>query len=285
MFARLRAYYVMTKPRAMFVVLVTAAAGYLFAVEEAVELTVLFHLLVGAGLAGGGSIVLNQVMERDHDRKMERTQGRPMPTGQVTPLEGVVYGVLLSVVGTLWLWAGVNAITAILGALCVLSYVLLYTPLKRKTTLNTAVGAVPGAIPPMMGWTAATGEVGTGAWLLFLILFVWQFPHFLAIAWIYKDDYARAGYRMLSGVDPDGSMSGRQAVINSAVLLPLTMLPASFGLVGWVYTIWAVAVGMALLGLSLVFAYARNRDSARYLLRGSIIHISLLMILLVLGKV
>lgn len=284
MIERLHGYLVMTKPRAMLVVLVTAAAGYLVAAPGAVDWTLLTNLLIGAGLSGGGSIVLNQYLEREHDKKMERTRLRPLPTGLVSPREALIYGVLLSVVGTAWLAVGVNALTAVLGGLCVLSYVLLYTPLKRVTTLNTAVGAVPGAIPPMMGWAAETGDLSAPAWILFAILFVWQFPHFLSIAWIYRRDYAGAGYAMLTGRDPDGRMTSRQILLNAFCLLAVSLAPVMANFAGTVYLAGAFILGLGLIALSVVFAVRRTTDAARLLLRGTILHISILMLLMVVDK-
>lgn len=284
MIDRLHGYLVMTKPRAMLVVLVTAAAGYLVAAPGPVDWLLLTNLLIGAGLSGGGSIVLNQYLEREHDGKMRRTRARPLPSGLVSPREALVYGVLLSVVGTAWLALGVNALTSVLGGLCVLSYVLLYTPLKRVTTLNTAVGAVPGAIPPMMGWAAETGDLSGPAWILFAILFVWQFPHFLSIAWIHREDYSRAGYAMLSGRDPDGRMTSRQILLNAACLLAVSLAPVAADLAGGLYLWGALILGAGLLALCAAFAARRTTAAATILLRGTIVHISLLMILLVVDK-
>jgi len=281
---KLAGYWSMTKPRAMLVVLVTAAAGYFVAMGAGADPWVLLHLVCGVGLAGGGSIVLNQVLEREHDRRMERTKDRPLPTGLISPRAGLAYGVCLSIAGTVWLALGTNVLTASLGALCVLSYVLAYTPLKRVTTLNTAVGAVPGAIPPMMGFTAATGTVGVEAWTLFLILFIWQFPHFLAIGWLYRDDYRRAGYAMLPVLDRDGRMTGRQVVLHAACLIVVSLLPALLGFAGMAYAAVAVVTGTGLLGLGCVFLRLRTRQAAWMLLKGSVVHISLLMGFLVMDR-
>ena len=278
-------YLVMTKPRAMFVVLVTTAAGYFLAETGAVDLVTLINLLIGAGLSGGGSIVLNQFLERHHDGLMDRTQHRPLPSGRVAPLAALVYGILLSIIGTVWLAFGVNMLTAILGGMCVLSYVLVYTPMKRKTPWNTAVGAVPGAIPPMMGWTAVTGSIDAEAWVLFAILFIWQYPHFLALGWIYRRDYAKAGYRMLSSVDADGERTARQVLINACLLTLITLLPARLGWAGSVYALGAPLLGLGLIGLGVFFYRKRDEVMARLLLRGTIVHITVLMILLVLDRV
>ncbi|MCB9832368.1 MAG: protoheme IX farnesyltransferase [Planctomycetes bacterium] len=285
MLNRLQGYLIMTKPRAMLVVLVTTAAGWFLAAGAAADWSLLVHLLIGTGLSGGGSIVLNQYLERDHDRRMARTARRPLPSGMVAPREALVYGVALSVLGTAWLALGVNAITAVLGGLCVLSYVLLYTPMKRLSPWNTAVGAVPGAIPPMMGWTAVTGTIGVEAWVLFAILFIWQYPHFLAIGWLFKDDYAGAGYRMLSAVDPAGERTARQVLVNAALLVLVSLLPYGLEQAGLVYASGALLLGLGLFGLGILFHRRRDRAVAALLLKGTILHITLLMTLLVVDRV
>ena len=200
-------------------------------------------------------------------------------------IEALVYGVALSVLGTAWLALGVNAITAVLGGLCVLSYVLLYTPMKRLSPWNTAVGAVPGAIPPMMGWTAVTGTIGVEAWVLFAILFIWQYPHFLAIGWLFKDDYAGAGYRMLSAVDPAGERTARQVLVNAALLVLVSLLPYGLEQAGLVYASGALLLGLGLFGLGILFHRRRDRAVAALLLKGTILHITLLMTLLVVDRV
>lgn len=275
----------MTKPRAMFVVMLTALAGLLLGTDGKLDGWLLLHLLVGTALSGGGSIVLNQVIERDHDRRMDRTRSRPMATGFISPLMGWTYGAVLSVIGTAWLWMFVNPVTALLAGLSVASYAFIYTPLKRRTTLNTAVGAIPGAIPPMMGITAVTGVITPEAWVLFAILFVWQFPHFLAIAWLHREDYARAGYRMLPVLDTEGGMTARQIVLNTVCLLFLTLVPVMMRTAGSRYAIGALAIGLAFCALGLLHARLRSMQSARLLLRGSVIHIALLMALLVADRI
>ena len=281
MLSRLYGYFVMTKPRAMLVVLVTAAGGYLLAAARSTEMMRMVHLLIGTALSGAGSIVLNQFLERDHDRLMDRTRRRPLPSGLISPRSALVYGVALSVGGTAWLAVYVNALTAVLAALCVASYVLVYTPMKRWSTLNTVVGAIPGAIPPMMGWTAHSAALDAGAWVLFLILFIWQFPHFLAIGWLYREDYARAGYTMLSGIDHDGLISARQAVLNAACLIVVSLLPVTLRFAGPGYAVGAVLAGLGLLAVSVAFLRSRTNASALALLKGTVVHISILMALLV----
>lgn len=278
---RLNALIAMTKPRAMVAVLISAAAGYLLGADRPWEFRLLTHLLIGTALSGAGSIVLNQVIERRHDAKMRRTRGRALPTGVIRSGFAWVYGLALSIGGTVWLFAFSGTLTAVLAALCVVSYVAVYTPLKRVSTLNAVIGAVPGAIPPMMGWTAATQAISAEAWVLFLILFVWQFPHFLAIGWLYRDDYRRAGYAMLSMDDTDGWITGRQVLLNSACLMVVTLMPFSMGFAGVPYLLGAVALGLALVAVAGVFLWRRTRASARWLLRATVVHIAVLMALLV----
>lgn len=275
----------MTKPRAMFVVLLTALAGYLLASDGSFDVWLVLHLMVGTALSGGGSIALNQVMERDLDGLMVRTRNRPMAMGLFSARTGWLYGLALSAAGTVWLALYVNGLTALLAGLCVASYAFIYTPLKRRTTLNTAVGAVPGAIPPMMGITAVTGEITAEAWVLFSILFVWQFPHFLAIAWLYRDDYARAGYRMLPVLDKGGAMTARQIILNTICLLCLSLVPYVMQTAGIRYAVGALAIGAGFLLLGMLHARLRSIRSAELLLKGSVVHISLLMTLLVADRI
>lgn len=274
----------MTKPRAMLAVLVTAAAGFLLAARGALPAALFAHLLFGVALSGGGSIVLNQFLERDHDRLMARTRRRALPMGIVSPRQALVWGIALSVLGTFWCFAFVNTVTGVLAALSIVSYSFIYTPLKRVTTLNTVVGAVPGAIPPMMGWTAATGELGTEAWVLFLILFVWQFPHFLAIGWLHRGDYGRAGYALLAVRDDDGSRTARQMLLNTAALIAATLLPWRFLIAGSVYATGALIAGFGLAALVAAFAATRSSRAAYWVVKGTIVHIVLVMTLLVVDR-
>ncbi|MEE9391536.1 MAG: heme o synthase [Planctomycetota bacterium] len=282
MLARLSAYLEMTKPRAMIIVWVTAAAGLFVARSgQPMDWALFLHLAIGVLTSGGGSIVLNQVLERRYDERMDRTKNRPLPAGKVEPIRALAFGIALSLLGILWLAVFVNAITAILSGLSIVTYVLLYTPLKRVTTLNTAVGAVPGAIPPMMGWSAEHATLDLEAGLLFAILFVWQFPHFLAIAWLHREDYERAGYSMLPRFDPSGMITGRQMVMNTALLWPLCLLPTYFGFTSIAFAFGATVLCVLLMGLSVVFAARRDDRSARWMLKGSVLHISLLMVAMV----
>jgi protoheme IX farnesyltransferase len=244
----------------------------------------LVHTLLGTAMAAAGASVLNQYVERAHDALMRRTANRPLPAGRVSPLEALLFGVLLSSAGTLYLAATVNSLTAALGAFTIGSYVFLYTPMKRWTTLCTVVGAVPGAIPPVMGWTAATDSLTPEAWALFGILFFWQMPHFLAIAVLYREDYARGGFRMLPVVDEDLVVTGRQTVLYASALIPVTLLPAVLRMAGPVYLLSAFFMGLAFLGFAVNCAVRKRRVDARWLFLVSIMYLPALLGMMMLDK-
>ncbi|MGH7589544.1 MAG: heme o synthase [Gemmatimonadota bacterium] len=277
-------WLVLTKARITALVLVTAAAGYVLGAPR-VELGTLVWLLVGVGLASGGAAALNQVYERDADARMTRTASRPVPAGRISPARGLAVGLLLSAGGVGWLVIGINTLTGFLALLTIVLYIAVYTPLKPRTSLNTLVGAIPGAIPPVIGWTAATGSIGLGGWALFSILFLWQLPHFLAIAWLFRDDYARGGFPMLPVVDPAGGSTGRQAALYALALIPVSLTPTLLGLTGGVYFFGALALGVAFLACGLGMAMDRGRKSARRLLLASVTYLPILLALLVLDRV
>ncbi len=239
--------------------------------------------MAGAWLVAGGASTWNQYLERSSDLRMRRTAGRPLPSGRLAPTEAALFGAVLGVAGTATLALGVNAISAAVAAATFLLYVFVYTPLKPRTTLNTAVGAIPGALPPMIGWAAATGRLGVEAWALFLIVFLWQFPHFLAIAWLYRDDYARGGHRMLPSVDPAGSLTGRQASVYALALVPAALLPTTIGLAGPAYFAGALALGVFYLAQAVRFWSDLSEASARRLLRASFIYLPAILALLLLN--
>lgn len=274
-------YVELTKPRITFMVLVTTVAGFVLAPTvslvaggwASLPLALLFHALVGTALTASSSSVLNQVIERDQDARMRRTAGRPLPSGKLERGRALVFGVALGVVGVLWLAVGTNLLTAVLGAVTLVSYVLIYTPLKRVSSLATVVGAAPGAMPPVMGWAAATGTLGPGAWALFGILFFWQLPHFLAIAWMYRADYERGGFPMLPVIEPDGRSTARQSVIWAAALIPLSLVPTALGLVGSVYAAGALVLGVGYLAASVAFGRRRTGPAARQLLLVSVLYL------------
>lgn len=281
--ARLAAFIALTKPRIAFMVLITVATGFLLGARKSSHPVTFVWTLIGTGLVAAGASVWNQYLERDRDARMRRTGSRPLPTGRVSPTEAVVFGATLAIGGATILVLGANALAASVAALTFLLYVFVYTPLKPITTLNTAIGAIPGALPPVIGWSAATGHVGIEAFSLFLILFLWQFPHFLAIAWIHREDYARGGHRMLPGADPGGSLTGRQAATYALALIPAGLLPSVIGLAGGVYFAGALLLGFFYLASALRFWTDVNDANARKLLRASIIYLPAILGLLLIN--
>lgn len=274
---RLVDFYELTKPRMNFLVLVTTLVGFYMAMDQLPVLR-LINTLVGTALTAASASVLNQWYERKLDANMYRTMDRPLPAGRVRPAEAFAYGLILGIVGVFFLALLVNGITAVLGLMTVLFYLLLYTPLKQHTSLCTIIGAVPGAIPPMMGWTAVHGAISPEALALFAILFVWQMPHFLAIAILYKDDYARGGFKMLPVVD-DAKLSAtsRQIIIYSLALIPVSLLPSQMHLAGMAYAIIAATLGAAFCGMAFTVVRTRAKSDARRLFFASIIYLPLLL--------
>jgi protoheme IX farnesyltransferase len=277
-----RDYLELSKSRIVMMVLITTAAGYFFAAPR-VDWALLLNALIGTALVAAGTNALNQVVEREHDAKMRRTRLRPLPDGRITPRAALLFSISISMIGTLYLGLAVNWLTAALGALTLLTYIFIYTPLKRVSTICTIIGAVPGAIPPLMGWTAATGSLGTGGWIVFAILFFWQLPHFMAISWMYRDDYARGGFAMLAVQDDEGRVTARHAVFYSFALLTVSVLPPLFGLATYVYLVGAIAAGGALTVTSFFFLADRTPRSARRLFMASNIYLIVAMLLLVLA--
>ena len=280
---KLAAFASLTKPRIALMVLVTVAIGYLLGAPGSVAPGRLLLTLVGTGLVAGGASAWNMILERDRDAKMRRTASRPLPSGKLSLPEAVAFATFITIAGVAILFAGVNGLSAGVAATTFVLYVGFYTPLKSVTTLNTAVGAIPGALPPVIGWAAATGRLGIEPWSLFLIMFLWQFPHFLAIAWIYREDYARGGHRMLPSVDPDGSMTGRQAMWHALELLPAGLIPSFIGLGGRWYFAGALALGVYYLYHATRFWLDVNDRTARKLLRASFLYLPLVFLLLLLN--
>jgi len=281
---RLSAYAELTKPRITFLVVLTAVAGFCMGSSAGIDYFRLINMSIGIGLLSSGLSTLNQYMERELDRLMRRTQARPLPTGRLRPAQAAAFGIFLSVFATLYLAVFVNQLSAILGAATFAAYLFVYTPLKVKTTLSTVLGAFPGAMPPLIGWVAATGTVTVEAWILFAILFLWQFPHFLAIAWMYRDDYARAGIKMLPVVEPDGKVTAQQIVSYTLLLLPVSLLPVAIGLAGSIYLVGAVILGAGFLYFSARAALVRTAWQARQLLLASVIYLPMLFGLMVLNR-
>ena len=267
----------LTKPRLNLLVLITTLAGLYLAEPTGVSSVLLLHTLVGSALVAGGAAALNQVFERTTDGLMRRTRGRPLPAGRLGAPEGFVLGATLSLLGLAELAYFTNPTAAAVAAVTLASYVFLYTPLKTRTSLATLIGAVPGALPPVIGWTAATGVISEPALVLFGIVFLWQMPHFLAIAWMYRDDYARAGIPLLPVLEPDGRRTGYQALLYASVLWPVSLLPAVVGLAGLPYSAVATVLGFLYIGLSVRFAQERSHANARKLFLFSILYLAVLL--------
>lgn len=273
----------LSKPRITSLVVVTAAVGYALG-APVFQTGVFLAVLAGTALVAGGASALNQFAERDLDARMLRTRHRPLPAGRLAPGEALTFGLAVSAAGLVLLAAGANALTAVLGLAAFASYVLLYTPLKRVTSLCTVVGAVPGAIPPLMGWAAARGGLDRTAWALFSILFLWQLPHFLALAWMYREDYARGGFPMLAVSDTDGSSTGRQALLYSAALLPVTLAAGLFAGAGPVFLWGGLAAGLTFLAGAALFARRREIAWARRLFLASVLYLPAVLGLMVFDR-
>ena len=272
------------KPRLVVMILITTAAGFYLGAQTVDWLRCL-HTLIGAGLTAAGVLGLNQYLERDVDAQMKRTQERPLPDGRMNPLEALLVGAVLTGGGMLYLTFIVNVLSGFVISLIVVSYLFLYTPLKRKTSLCTLIGAVPGALPPVVGWVAARGSLTGEAWVLFTILFLWQLPHSLAIAYIYREDYAKAGFRLLPVIHPDGASTCRQIVINCVALLGVGLLPALYNIAGSIYFFTALLAGAGFLAVGIYLARARSVKAARYLLYASLFYLPLVFITMALDKI
>lgn len=278
---RIAAFFELTKPRIAFMLVLTSAAGFYLGSSGEFQPILFINSMIGITLLAFGVATLNQYIERDSDRLMERTQRRPLPSGKVTAAEALIFGLLQCAIAEAYLLFLVNGLTAILGLTVIIGYVLMYTPMKSRTSASTAVGAIPGAMPPLMGWTAAANEITVPAIVLFVMLFLWQFPHFLAIAWMYREQYAKAGIKMLPVVEPSGRLTARQMVIFAALLLPVSIAPYFLGTAGVVYLVGAVVLGLWFLYASVRTAIAKTDDSARRLLLVSVIYLPLVFGLLV----
>ena len=281
---KLASYLDLTKPRITMLVTATAAAGYALGSAGGVDYLRFFHTSLGIALLSSGIGALNQYIERDLDRLMRRTETRPLPAGKLQPRHALQFGVALSLVATLYLAVFVNPLSAALGVLTFAAYLFAYTPLKTRTTLSTIIGAFPGAMPPFIGWAAARGQITIEAWVLFAILFLWQFPHFLAIAWMYRDDYARAGIMMLPVVEPDGRITGQQIIAYTALLVPVSLMPTLVHLSGAVYFFGALALGLWFLYYGVRASRNRTTWQARKLLLASVLYLPALFALMVLNR-
>jgi len=276
-------YIALTKPRLNLLVVLTSAAGYYLGALTSINLWQMAQAVVGTALVAGGAAVLNQVYERDTDALMRRTNGRPLPDHRVSAGDATIFGFALALAGIALLAFGANLLAAFLALATLIVYLAIYTPMKRRSSAATLVGAVPGALPPLIGWAAANGALTLGGWTLFTIVFLWQIPHFMAIAWLYRDDYRSAGFPMLPVIEPDGTRTGRQALLFAALLLPVSLAPTFVGLAGWIYFSLALGLSAALLGLSVRFAATRSEQSARQLFFGSITYLPLIWLVMILN--
>src|SRR5947209_17296668 len=281
---RVAAFVELTKPRITFLIVLTSAAGFCLGSKAQVDYAALFNALFAIALLSSGIATLNQFMERGLDARMRRTLARPLPSGKLTPAQALWFGVALTVAAEVYLALFVNILTAAFGVSVIVGYLFCYTPLKTRSSLSTVVGAFPGAMPPLMGWTAATGHAGVEAWALFAILFLWQFPHFLAIAWMYREDYARAGILMLPVVEPDGRVTAQQIVVYTLMLLPVSLIPAALGISGKIYLYGALVLGLLFLYYSVHAAFSNSRRGARRLLLASVLYLPVLFGLMVFNK-
>lgn len=282
---RMADYWAMTKPEVNFLVVLTSLAGFYLGSSRPLDLLLLLNMMAGTFLVASGTAVLNEVIEHSHDANMRRTASRPIPAGRVRPGEGLILGLALSAAGGIYLDLATNRLACFIALLTLAMYLVIYTPLKRKTPLCTLVGSVPGAMPPLIGWAAARGSLSFEAWILFAILFLWQFPHFTAIAWMYRQDYNRAGYVMLPPADHKGRFMATQVVGFSLLLIPISLIPAMAGHAGRVYLIGAAVLGVVFLYYGIRLALSRSNVLARRVVLASVIYLPLVFILLMMNKV
>jgi len=278
-------YMALTKPRITWLILMSTGVGYFFGQPAgSPDWILLLHTLIGTALIASGTAALNQWYERGADTLMRRTSGRPLPTGKMTAFRALMFGILLAVLGFGELALGVNFLAALLGAFTLVTYLFIYTPLKQRSHLSTVIGALPGAMPPLMGYAASHGSLTPEAWTLFAILFIWQFPHFLAIAWMYREDYARAGIRMLPVVEPDGMSTGRQIILYASTLIPVSLFPVLLGMSGKVYLVGALILGGWFLYTGVRVAFDLTNVRARRVLLASIIYLPVIYGLMVFDR-
>jgi protoheme IX farnesyltransferase len=289
----MRDYIELTKPRITWLILMSTGIGYFFGLPRAagalaflagIHFLSLLHTIAGTGLIASGTAALNQWYEREADRHMRRTAGRPLPSGRLSAPRALAFGAALSVAGFVELWLGVNLLAAAIGLFTLASYLFLYTPMKQRTWWSTTVGAIPGAMPPVIGYAAAAGAISRESWVLFAILFLWQFPHFYSIAWMYKEDYARAGIRMLPVVEPDCRSTARQIVIFGIALIPVSLVPGMLGMSGRIYLAGALLLGLWFLYSGVRVALERSLSRARGVLVTSVLYLPLIYGLMLLDR-
>ena len=283
--SRFADYIALTKPELTFLSVVTAMAGFYLGTTGGIPVMLMLHVLVGTGLVGAGAGALNMYIERDYDAMMRRTENRPLPSGRLSPREVLWFGSTLSLVGITELLLFTNLLTGFLAIATLTTYLFLYTPLKRITPLATIVGAVPGALPPVMGWTAACNEITLDTWILFAILFLWQMPHFLSLAWMYRRDYMRAGYRLMTVSDENGSTTSGHILAYCLALIPVTIIPAALGLFGLIYLLGTIALGLGFFYLSLRYRFDRSNHTARQVFFASLLYLPALLLVMVVDKI
>lgn len=283
-------YIALTKPRITWLILMSTGVGYFFGAQRGWHgwagwhFATLLHTIIGTGLIASGTAALNQWIERKADGMMRRTQARPLPSGRLEPGRALAFAIGISIAGFAELWFGANPLAALLGLFTLLTYLFIYTPLKQRSPHSTTFGSLPGAMPPLIGFAAASGTLTWDAWVLFAILFLWQFPHFYAIAWMYKEDYARAGIRMLPVVEPDGKSTARRILLYSIALIPISLMPKFFAMAGNVYLVGAIALGLGFVYYSLRIRWDRTRQQARHVLLASVVYLPLLFSLMLFDR-
>ena len=278
-------YWTLTKPEVNFLVMVSTLVGFYLGSRGRLDWLLLVHTLLGTLLVASGTATLNQFMEREADSRMRRTAMRPLPAGRLSPSKAFWFGMMLSAAGGIYLWRLVNGLASALAVFTLATYLLVYTPLKRKTPFCTLVGAFPGAVPPLIGWAAARGGLNGEAWVLYGILFLWQFPHFLAIAWMYREDYARAGLLMLPRDDREGRSTTLRILVYSSALLPVSLAPVMMGQVGLIYFFGAIILGLGLLGCGARLAVTRSKALARRVVLASVVYLPLVFGLMMFDKI
>ena len=281
---KIAAYVELTKPRIAIMLVLTSAAGFYLGTKGNFDTVLFANSVIAILLLAFGVATLNQFWEHSTDSLMDRTAARPIPTGRVTTTEALLFGLAQCVIAEVYLFLAVNPLTAFLGLVVIVGYVLVYTPLKTKTSVSTAIGAIPGALPPLMGWTAAANEISIGAWALFATQFLWQFPHFLAIAWMYRDQYAKAGILMLPVVEPAGKITARQIVLFAFMVVPVSLAPFFFGQDGIIFLVGASILGVWFFIASVRAALSKTNEKAKSLLFVSVIYLPLLFLLMVADK-
>ncbi len=283
---RIQDYSDLLKPGITTLVMVTAMAGFYLGSSGSLDITLMIHTVIGTtGLVAGGGGALNHFLERDADSKMKRTRNRPIPSGRMSPAEVVFFGALVSLGGMVYLFLTVNTITTLLAVISWISYVVIYTPMKQVSPFATLIGAIPGALPPVGGWTAATGSISFEAWILFAILFLWQLPHFLAIAWICRKDYADGGFPMLTVLPESEKFTGHQMMLYSAGLLVVSVIPSAAGLTGLYYLIGAFVAGLVFLGINVLMAKSTTNKNAKVSLWASVVYLPVLLVLMMADKI